>query len=165
MAQRITRRLEIDAGHRLLGHEGKCRNYHGHRYVFDVTVEAPTLDTVGRVVDFSVVKEKVGGWLDRYWDHGMILQVGDPLIDALHALAPPAALITTDATNRADDAALVIACSDPKFYVLPDPPTAENLAAVLYEQASFLLRTDTGGNLRVVKVVCHETPNCAAEYP
>ena len=60
---RITRRLEIDSGHRLMKHEGKCRNYHGHRYVFEATVEGPGLDEVGRIVDFSVIKERLGGWL------------------------------------------------------------------------------------------------------
>jgi 6-pyruvoyl tetrahydropterin synthase/QueD family protein len=75
----ITRRLEWDAGHRVLGHEGRCRHLHGHRYVAEVTVAAPELDDLGMVIDFSVLKEKVGGWIDREWDHNMMLHVSDPL--------------------------------------------------------------------------------------
>ena len=55
----ITRRLEFDAGHRVLGHEGKCKNLHGHRYSAEITVTAPDLDGLGRVIDFGVIKEKV----------------------------------------------------------------------------------------------------------
>lgn len=137
MSQRITRRLEIDAGHRLLKHEGKCRNYHGHRYVFLVTCEAVELDTVGRVVDFSVVKEKVGGWLDDVFDHGMIVEEGDPMIEAFHATGT-------------------------KFSILDCPPTAENLSRIVFTRASELLN---GDGLRVVQIECFETPNCSAVYP
>lgn len=133
----ITRRLEVDAGHRLLNHEGKCQNYHGHRYVFLISCEAAELDAVGRVVDFSVIKARVGKWLDDTIDHGMVLQADDPLVSVLHALQT-------------------------KFTVLPCPPTAENLAELVFRKAYELL-VDTG--VRVTKVECFETPNCSAVFP
>ena len=41
----ITRRMPaVDAGHRLQRHESKCRSLHGHRYEFELTVEAAELD-------------------------------------------------------------------------------------------------------------------------
>ena len=131
----ITRRIEIDAGHRLLKHEGRCAHPHGHRYAFEVTV-APTapLDAAGRVVDFGVVKELVGGWLDRAWDHAFIVQRGDPLETWLR-----------DQRCR--------------HYVLADPPSAEHLAACVFAQAQVLL----GGRLTVVRVRCYETPSCWAD--
>ena len=52
----ITKKLEFDYGHRVLGHEGKCRHLHGHRGVAEVTVYAPSLDNLGRVVDFGAIK-------------------------------------------------------------------------------------------------------------
>ena len=50
-----TRRIQFCAGHRVMGHEGKCRNLHGHNYVVFVTAQADELDSVGRVIDFSVL--------------------------------------------------------------------------------------------------------------
>ena len=35
----ITRKLEFDAGHRVMNHESKCATCHGHRYVLEVTAE------------------------------------------------------------------------------------------------------------------------------
>lgn len=132
----ITRRLEIDAGHRLLNHESKCRNLHGHRYVFEIEMRAAALDKVGRVVDISVVKERVGGWLDDEWDHGFLVQQGDPVIPFLveHGM---------------------------KHAVLDCPPTAEHLSRISCLKANVLL---TGTGVQVVGVRLFETPNCWAEY-
>lgn len=137
----VTKRLEIDAGHRLLRHEGKCRNLHGHRYAFEVSVEADGLDSVGRVVDFSVVKAKVGGWLDEHWDHGFLLQADDPLVPVL----------TGDAGFGPDS----------KHFIVDCPPTAENLSRLVYERAVELLEEH---GVRVVAVRCYETPTCWADY-
>jgi 6-pyruvoyltetrahydropterin/6-carboxytetrahydropterin synthase len=129
----ITRLLHIDAGHRLIGHSGKCKNYHGHRYVFEVTVGSPELDEGGMVIDFGIVKEKIGGWLDEHWDHGMIVQSGDPFIEF---------------------------AKGSKMFVLVDPPTAENLSRYLFARATELLSAD---RLKVRSIRCWETPNCYAE--
>lgn len=131
MSLTITRRLEADIGHRLLKHEGKCRNLHGHRYVFELEVEADGLDDVGRVVDFSVLKEVVGGWIDTYWDHGFVGQLGDPLLATCMELGL-------------------------KNYALHNAPTAENMASHLAEIVPALLQ---GRGLRLRSLVCWETPN------
>ena len=68
-----TRRFQFCAGHRVHRHESKCRNLHGHNYVLFVTVTAPELDSLGRVIDFSIIKGLVGDWIDSKWDHGFIL--------------------------------------------------------------------------------------------
>ena len=133
----ITRRLEIDAGHRLVNHEGKCRHLHGHRYVFQVTCTADELDDVGRVIDFGVIKTKVGNWLDAFLDHGMILQRGDPLAE-------------------------VLAEADQKVFMMDEPPTAENLAKLVWDRADQIL---CNYPINVLKVRCHETPNCYADFP
>src|SRR5262249_22784820 len=52
-----TRRIQFAAGHRVFGHEGKCRYLHGHNFVALVTAAADDLDAVGRVIDFGVLKE------------------------------------------------------------------------------------------------------------
>lgn len=131
-----TRRLEFDAGHRLMKHESKCRNVHGHRYVVELTCAAESLDEVGRVIDFAAIKREVGGWIDADLDHGFIIQQGDPLFDAL----------LNDRT---------------KFHVVGFSPTAENLVAYIATNAQDIL---TPLGIRVTHVRLFETPNCWADW-
>ena len=158
----ITRRLDgLDTAHRLMGHAGKCRRLHGHRYEVDVVCSAPVLDAVGVVVDFSLVKSRVGGWCTDMLDHGVVLQVGDPLIAALVAadgcVAPG---VFRDAPMEADK---TLHTNDSKLLVVEFPPSAENLARFLHEKARTLL-SDVP-DLTVEQVVVWETPNCAAAWP
>lgn len=133
----IIRRLEFDAGHRLQNHEGKCKNMHGHRYVAHVEVSSDLLDGCGRVIDFSAVKEIVGGWIDEHWDHSFIVERSDCwAIDALSGLGS-------------------------SHFVMGAAPTAENMSKHLFDVASALL-LDHG--VRVTGVVLWETPNCCAVY-
>ena len=134
----IIKRLEIDAGHRVLRHESKCANVHGHRYAFFIKVYAPELDSVGRVVDFSVIKDKVGGWLDENLDHGYIYHPKDTVGEMLKVTGQ-------------------------KVFQMPyklGEPTAENLAALVGEISQELL----GEELTVVSVQCQETPTSVAEW-
>lgn len=147
----ITRRLEFDAGHRLLHHEGKCRHLHGHRYVAEIEVSAAGLDAMGRVIDFACVKTEVGGWIDREWDHNMILNPADPVMQLF------------DENNELGERTFQ-ALHGRGIYTMPrgQNPTAENLAVVLYDVASKLLSPH---GVEVVRVRLYETPNCSATYP
>jgi 6-pyruvoyltetrahydropterin/6-carboxytetrahydropterin synthase len=136
-----TRRLEWDAMHRIPRHESKCAAFHGHRYAAELTCLAP-LDDRGRVIDFGVVKERVGAWIDDQWDHTAILQRDDP-DPAIQLLA---------ASNAAHGRPV---------YWMDVPPTAEQLAAELARVAQGLL-ADTG--VRLVRVRIWETPNGSAEW-
>ena len=133
-----SRRLEFDAAHRVLRHESKCAHLHGHRYVVEIVCKAPTLDAVGRVVDFGAVKDRVGTWIDEKWDHGTIV-------------------------NREDDELLAWCVRNgQKRMVLDGEPTAENIARVILLYASREFDDDRGG-LFVLAVRVWETPNCWAE--
>jgi len=136
-----TRRIQFCAGHRVHGHESKCSNLHGHNYVAFITAEATDLDEVGRVIDFSVLKSEVGGWIDDYWDHGMILKETDPALAAVKA--------TPSCANGSQ-----------KLYVMRENPTAENMAAHLLSVAGPLLHRF---GVAPTKVVLWETENCYAE--
>ena len=133
----ITRRFVIDAGHRIVGHEGKCLSVHGHCYVFFVTCEAPELDSIGRIIDFSVIKDRIGKWLDENWDHAMLLYVNDPIILLWNESGP---------------------LEEHKHFVLPYNPTIENLCSFLLEKTNALMAAT---EIKVVKVVGYETENCA----
>ena len=137
-----TRRLEWDAMHRIPRHESKCAAFHGHRYVAELTVAAPELDALGRVIDFGVVKQLVGGWIDQHWDHTAILMRTDP--------DPAIEAITT--SNAAHGRPV---------YWLDAHPTAENIVAELARVTTGLL-ADTG--VRVVRIRLWETPNASAEW-
>ncbi|WP_146455084.1 6-pyruvoyl trahydropterin synthase family protein [Rubripirellula tenax] len=67
------RRFSFCAGHRLVGHEGKCQNLHGHNYVVEIYVTGQEQDSVGRILDFKQLKQSINGWLDENWDHTFIL--------------------------------------------------------------------------------------------
>jgi 6-pyruvoyltetrahydropterin/6-carboxytetrahydropterin synthase len=137
----ITRRFEFDAGHRVLGHEGKCKHLHGHRYVAEVTVTARDLDDLGRVIDFSVLKDKVGGWIDENWDHNLLVHREDPIL----AIQPSSA---------------IWGGKDP--YLMPNGnPTAENIAYVLFKKTQSLLGSYS---IEPVHVRVYETPNCWADF-
>ena len=67
------RKFHFCTGHRVFGHESKCANMHGHNYILWVHVEANELDSLGRVIDFSVLKEKIDPWLQEMWDHTFLI--------------------------------------------------------------------------------------------
>lgn len=137
-----TRILEWDAGHRVLGHEGKCRNVHGHRYKAEITCRAQYLDDCGRVVDFSVIKERIGAWLDEHWDHNYICHPLDPIAQSTDEIA-----ILGRAAYKLVDGM--------RYY----NPTAENLAAYLLRQANSLLPA----GIKCSQIRLWETPNSYAD--
>lgn len=141
MSITIMRKVDFCAGHRLLNHEGKCANLHGHNYVVEFHVTGNEVDELGRVVDFSVLNRLFKGWIDEHWDHGFILWDQDRnAIDALEQVEP----------NR--------------IYLMPYNPTAENMARYLLEEISPpLIRSIKGYDLRMKKVVVWETEKSTAE--
>ena len=133
-----TRRIEFDAGHRVLGHKGKCRHPHGHRYIVEVTAIAPKLNTLGMVTDFALLKEQCGGWIDEHWDHGFLVNAEDnEMRNALSSV------------------------TDSKVYVLPFNPTAENIAHYLANTFTYIMGR-YGILVRHTRV--YETPNCWADF-
>ncbi len=150
-----TRRLQFCAGHRVMGHENKCAHLHGHNYVVFLTAtqdpnsrgDSPWtpsgLDNIGRVIDFSVLKEKVGGWIDEHWDHGFIVYKEDTkVLDLLVDFA-------RGNHNRQ------------KIFRIPNNPTAENMALYLLFTVGPEVLKDTGVKLSSVRV--WETENCYAD--
>lgn len=132
------RRLEFDYGHRVFKHESKCAHPHGHRGVVEVEALG-SLDELGRVIDFSVLKEKVGGWIDQNWDHNFLVYREDR--EMLNAL------------SRVSDARSPFICDF--------NPTAELMANyLLHEVCPKVL---VGSGVQVIRVVLHETPNGRAE--
>lgn len=107
---RVTKEIYFCYGHRLLDYAGKCRNLHGHNGRAVVTLEAPTLDKLGMVVDFTDIKRVIGAWIDEALDHRMILHRDDPALPELRRLGEPVVVLDVN-------------------------PTAENLAKLIFDHA------------------------------
>lgn len=136
----ITRSLEFDAGHRLLNHEGPCRFLHGHRYKAEITLASKDRDEIGRVLDFGVIKERIGGWINENWDHNTLLHTDDPL-----------AQWPEEYFGR-------------KLFLTNENPTVEVMAEILYGIVLIKIPGIGSGNIKCTRVRLYETPNCWADY-
>jgi 6-pyruvoyltetrahydropterin/6-carboxytetrahydropterin synthase len=76
---------------------------------------------VGRVIDFSMIKKRMLGWLDEHWDHAFIVFEKDASTLAAVRIAEPT-----------------------KYFVLPWNPTAENMARYLLEVVAPHVLADLG---------------------
>lgn len=107
---RVTKEIRFCYGHRLLDYAGKCRHLHGHNGRALITLEAASLDSLGMVTDFTVIKQVLGKWIDDALDHRMLLHKDDPVIPELRRQGEP-------------------------FVELDVNPTAENIAKMIFDYA------------------------------
>lgn len=136
---KCVRKLHFCAGHRVMGHESKCATAHGHNYYVHIFAESDELDSLGRVIDFSVLKHKIGGWIDEFWDHTFLVYQEDT--EVIHALK------------------LMPRKKEP--FICSFNPTAENMAQYLLNDVCPQQLSGTG--VYVSKVIVYETDNCYAE--
>lgn len=137
MGHQVKRYHDICAGHRVHGHEGKCRHLHGHNYRVTFTCESDDLDDIGRVIDFSEMKAKLCMWLEDEWDHKMLIWEHDPLAEVLPNI-------------------------DPTVVIVPFNPTAENIAQHLVEVVGPTQLAGTG--IKLVHCDVEETRKCSASF-
>lgn len=175
MSYEVIRSHEICAGHRVVGHESKCRHLHGHNYVFHFHV-APqpereavhidggayvagevvgegSLDNVGRVIDFSVVKTTLCDWLEDNWDHKFLHWEQDPVIEVLKRETWETDKFESQQDQRDFYNSLVS---------LTFNPTAENLAEYMVEVIGPQLLDKHG--VELVKCTIEETSKCHVGY-
>ena len=137
----VTRYHDISAGHRVLGHEGKCQFMHGHNYRihFQCAIDGNNekLDSVGRVIDFSLIKNILCQWLEEHWDHRFLMYYRDPMLSALIEI-------------------------DETVVATPFNPTAENMAKFLVQNVAPVLLEGTGAYL--LSCTVEETRKCSATW-
>jgi 6-pyruvoyltetrahydropterin/6-carboxytetrahydropterin synthase len=128
-------------GHRVTGHESKCANFHGHNYTIHITCAGilNSVDSVGRVIDFAVIKDICCAWLEDIWDHRFLLWEHDP------------------------DRATVTTANLSGFVFVPFNPTAENMAKHLLHKFNELFRIHHKP-VECIRIRIDETPKCSAEY-
>lgn len=156
----ISRKIEIDAAHRVPKHGSKCRGVHGHRYVVEAWCAGPLSanEQEGMVIDFGFLKEEMVSVIDEPCDHSAIFAANDPILKHL----------LNDTGGMSGELAREGYCQRSydygKVYVIPDAPTAENLAKHWFERLSDRVRRRTDGRCRLAMVKVWETPNCWAAY-
>ena len=64
----------FSAAHYLKDYPGKCAQIHGHNYKVQITVEGETLDQLGMLIEFEVIKQAVAKWIDLF-DHGFLNEI------------------------------------------------------------------------------------------
>lgn len=66
----LTTIVEFEAAHRMADYPGKCSRLHGHNWKVEVTVAGNSLDNIGMLIDFRLLKQKVNEiieTLDHYY--------------------------------------------------------------------------------------------------
>lgn len=167
MKHTVIRYHDFCAGHRVVGHESKCRHLHGHNYRvhFYVRVKpqveavASQLDSVGRVIDFSVVKGKLCNWLENNWDHKFLHWAEDDLVNTIIKAFECDHIDMGESIVVPGIAAVGNALDS--FVELPFNPTAENMAQHLLEVVGPAQLADT--DVELFKVVIEETRKCSVE--
>lgn len=101
--------IRFEYGHRLLSYNGKCHHLHGHSGVAIITLESESLDANSFVVDLGLVKSLARLWIDNHWDHALLLNRKDPLVEALVCIGEAK-----------------------RIYLMEHDPTAERMAEALY---------------------------------
>jgi len=99
---------KFDAAHRLMHHEGKCQNLHGHTWKVLISIAGTPDPKTGMVIDFSVLKLTAVGLVMHLFDHATIL-------------------------NR-DDRGLIATLSKQRLFLVNGEPTCENLAKVIFDK-------------------------------
>lgn len=134
----VERYHDISMGHRVVGHESKCRHLHGHNYRIHFVCSASELDPLGRVIDFSEIRDRLCMWLEEHWDHRMMIWSKDPLLPELQRLVPG------------------------DLCIVPFNPTAEQIAIHLVSVVG--PEQLKGSGITLLECRVEETRKCSAAY-
>jgi len=152
---------DISCGHRVVGHENKCRHLHGHNYrihfVCSAQRECESLDHIGRVIDFTAIKEKLCMWIENHWDHKFLAWEKDPVLLRIADLAK-----VWDRSYNGVKSGEAHEILNGSIVWLPFNPTAENMAKYLVEIIAPKQLEGTGVELISCKI--EETMKCSATY-
>lgn len=133
----ISKEFKFEAAHKLKNsYTCKCQNIHGHSYKVVVTLKANSLNEEKVVVDYTLVKERIG-YLFEALDHNCMVSLHDPITPSLIKAAHQGY------TN-------LVVCGR--------NPTAEIIAIWLHNAISAVF-----GKTMEVKVAVHETASTSAE--
>ena len=72
---------QFSSAHSLRGYQGKCEALHGHNWKVEIQITAETLDKLGMVIDFKVLKQNLHHIIQRL-DHKHLNDI--PPFDSLN---------------------------------------------------------------------------------
>lgn len=154
MSHKASRYHDISCGHRVVGHENKCRHLHGHNYRIHFHCQAQlgvkSLDKIGRVIDFGEIKSKLCMWVENNWDHKFLAWERDPVMLSI--------VTALDESHRNDS----LEITEGSIVWTPFNPTAENMAEYLVTVIGPDVLAGTG--IELVEVVIEETAKCHASF-
>ena len=143
---KIGKVIQWDMGHRVLNHRSVCKGLHGHRYKAEICVEGDLVETKdaseeGMVIDFADIKKTAQKFVQEELDHAFMVWEKD--IELLEFFKKS---------------------KGHKPVIVPFTPTAENVAAYIFNQLKdkFTDVFKTGLHLQSVKL--WETASSYALY-
>jgi 6-pyruvoyltetrahydropterin/6-carboxytetrahydropterin synthase len=140
---RVTKSFGFETGHALYGHDGLCKNIHGHSYKLFVTVIGkPIIDANhaknGMVIDFKDLKTIVKSEIVDIFDHATVLNNNSP-----HS-----------------ELATVLSSQEHKVIRVDYQPTSENMVIDFANRIAFKLPS----HIKLFKVRLNETATAYAEW-
>ena len=143
---KIGKVIQWDMGHRVLNHRSVCKGLHGHRYKAEICVEGDLVakkdaSEEGMVIDFADIKKTAQKFIQEELDHAFMVWEKD--IELLEFFKNS---------------------KGHKPVIVPFTPTAENVAADIFNELKdkFTDVFKTGLHLQSVKL--WETPSSYALY-
>ena len=143
---KIGKVIQWDMGHRVLNHRSVCKGLHGHRYKAEICVEGDLVEKKdaseeGMVIDFADIKKTAQKFVQEELDHAFMVWEKD--IELLEFFKKS---------------------KGHKPVIVPFTPTAENVAAYIFNELKdkFSDVFKTGLHLQSVKL--WETPSSYALY-
>jgi 6-pyruvoyltetrahydropterin/6-carboxytetrahydropterin synthase len=70
----ISKTYSFEAAHQLREYDGDCARLHGHHWEVSVCIEGDTLDPVGMLIDFGLVKSAISETIGHY-DHNFLNEI------------------------------------------------------------------------------------------
>ncbi|MGR3806698.1 preQ(0) biosynthesis protein QueD [Pasteurella testudinis DSM 23072] len=136
---KISKEFSFDMAHMLDGHDGKCKNLHGHTYKLQVELCAPLLTDAakcGMVMDYSDLKSVVDDLILKPMDH---------------------AFIYDQHSEKERKVAELLQELDSKVFALPYRTTAEQMSQFIFQRLQH-------AGLPISAVRLWETPTSFCEY-
>ena len=84
MPYRVCKTIDVENGHMLSKHPGKCRYPHGHTRKIEFILEAAELDRNEMVCDFKLIEQIIGDYIETL-DHAMCVNTADSAYGELRA--------------------------------------------------------------------------------
>lgn len=136
----VVKQIEWDMGHRVMNHNSKCKNIHGHRYKMEVALEGELIgsegdSSEGMVIDFGDIKKIAMQYVHDVLDHGFMVWEKDEKLLKFFEENP-----------------------DQKHIIVPFTSTAENIAKWVFDQLNSKYADSYKTGLRLKSIRLWETP-------